>query len=148
MIDMATGLSIEPPAPWSARAAISQPIPGARPHSSEPAPKAAKPAWNKRRRPTRSAVDPASTRKLASTRVYASTVHCKPATEACRSRRMAGSATLTIEMSITTTAMLAQQIASTRDRRRWLGSGMRVPSAGAARDRRRGLWVTAYDARI
>jgi hypothetical protein len=35
--------------------------------------------------------------------VYASTVHCRPDTEARRSRRIAGSATLTMEMSITTT---------------------------------------------
>ena len=37
MIDIATGLSIEPPIPCSARAAISQPSVGARLHSSEPA---------------------------------------------------------------------------------------------------------------
>ena len=90
MIAIATGLSIVPPTACSARAAISQPMPGARPHSSEPSPKAARPTWKTRRRPTRSAVDPASTRKLASTRVYASTVHCRPDTEACRSRRIAG----------------------------------------------------------
>ena len=102
MIAIATGLSIVPPTACSARAAISQPMPGARPHSSEPSPKAARPIWKTRRRPTRSAVEPASTRKLASTRVYASTVHCRPDSEACRSRRIAGSATLTMEMSITT----------------------------------------------
>jgi hypothetical protein len=68
-IDIATGLSIVPPAPCSTRAAISQPMPGASPHSSEPRPKAARPAWKTRRRPNRSAADPASTRKLASTRV-------------------------------------------------------------------------------
>jgi hypothetical protein len=118
MIDIATGLSIVPPVACSARAAISQPVPGARLHSSEPRPKTARPIWKTRRRPARSAVDPASTRKPASTRVYASTVHCRPETEVCRSRRIAGSATLTMEMSITTTAMLAQQIVSTRNRRR------------------------------
>jgi len=83
-IAIATGFSIVPPAAWSTRAAISQPMPGARPHSSEPIPKAARPIWKTRRRPTRSAVDPASTRKLASTSVYASTVHCRPDSEACR----------------------------------------------------------------
>jgi hypothetical protein len=67
-------------------------------------------------------VDPASTRKLASTRVYASTVHCRPDSEVCRSWPIAGSATLAIEMSITTTITLAQQIASTRNRRRRLSS--------------------------
>ena len=118
MIAIATGLSIVPPAACSARAAISQPMPGARPHSSDPSPNVASPAWKIRRRPTRSAVEPAGTRKQASTRVYASIVHCRPDTEACRSPRIAGSATLTMEMSITTTTMLAQQIVSTRSRRR------------------------------
>lgn len=124
MIAIDTGLSIVPPTACSARAAISQPMLGARPHSSEPSPKAARPTWKTRRRPIRSAVDPASIKKLASTRVYASTVHCRPDTEACRSRRIAGNATLTMEMSITTTTTLAQQIASTRNRRRWLSSGI------------------------
>jgi hypothetical protein len=73
-------------------------------------------------------VDPASTRKLASTRVYASTVHCRLDIGACRSWRIAGIATLTMEMSITTTRMLAQQIARIRNRRRWLSSGIRVRS--------------------
>src|ERR1019366_1887000 len=58
----------------------------------------------------------------------APTVHCRPDTEACRSRRIAGSATLTMEMSITTTTMLAQQIASARNRRRRLSSGTRPRS--------------------
>ncbi len=115
---MATGLSMVPPAACTARAAISQPMPGARLHSSEPSPKAARPTWKTRRRPTRSAVAPASTRKLASTRVYASTVHCRPDSVACRSRPMAGSATFTMEMSITTTKMLVQQMARTSHRRR------------------------------
>ena len=68
-IAIATGLSIVPPTACSARAAIRAPMPGARPHSSEPSPKAARPTWKTRQRPTRSAVEPASTRKLASTRV-------------------------------------------------------------------------------
>jgi hypothetical protein len=55
-------------------------------------------------------------------------VHCRLDTGACRSRRIAGSATFTMEMSITTTRMLAQQIASTPSRRRWLSPGIRVPS--------------------
>jgi len=126
-IASATGLSIVPPAACSARAAISHPMLGARPHSSEPIPNTARPTWKTRRRPTRSAVDPASSRKQASTSVYASIVHCRPDTDACRSRRIAGNATLTMEMSITTTTMLAQQIASTSNRRRRLSSRPRSP---------------------
>ncbi|GAA1313326.1 hypothetical protein Psi02_56970 [Planotetraspora silvatica] len=121
---------------------------GARLHSSEPSPKAARPTWKIRRRPTRSAVDPASNRRQASTRVYASTVHCRPDTEACRSRRIAGRATLTMEMSITTTTMLAQQIASTRNRRRWLSSGMRGPIGGLLRIVGEVFSATDHDARI
>jgi hypothetical protein len=37
--------------PCSARAAISRPMPGARPHSSGPSPKTARPTWKIRRRP-------------------------------------------------------------------------------------------------
>jgi hypothetical protein len=67
-IATATGLSMVPPTACSARAAISQPMPGASPHSSDPRPKVARPAWETRRRPIRSAADPASTRNPASTR--------------------------------------------------------------------------------
>ncbi|GAA4521195.1 hypothetical protein GCM10023191_099230 [Actinoallomurus oryzae] len=49
-------------------------------------------------------------------------VHCRPDIEACRSARIAGSATLTMEMSMTTTIMLVQQIARIRRRWRWLRS--------------------------
>ena len=51
MIDMATGLSIEPPTAWSARAAINHLRLGARLHSSEPAANSSRPAWKVRRRP-------------------------------------------------------------------------------------------------
>ena len=68
-IDMATGLSIVPPRPCSARAAMSHPMDGARLHSSEPAPKRPSPTWKVRRRPTRSPVAPASMRKHARTSV-------------------------------------------------------------------------------
>ena len=69
MIDIATGLSIEPPSAWSIRNATSQPRPGARLHSRDPTVNAARPVWKVRRRPIRSAVDPDSIRKLASTSV-------------------------------------------------------------------------------
>src|SRR5262245_48993493 len=144
-IAIATGLSIVPPTACTTRAAISHPMLGARPHSIEPTPNPARPIMKIRRRPYRSAVEPASTRKLASTSVYASTVHCSPDTGASRSRRSAGSATLTMEMSITTTRMLAQQIASTRSRRRWLSSVISVRSGqvvGADGSRQHPLYAT------
>ena len=55
------------PAAWITRAAISAATPGARPHSSEPAPKTARPATKSRRRPTRSAHRPAGTSTAAKT---------------------------------------------------------------------------------
>lgn len=69
MIDRATGLSMLAPRPWAMRKAISQPRLGAREQASEPAVNRASPAWNTRRRPIRSAVDPASNMKAATARV-------------------------------------------------------------------------------
>ncbi len=75
MIDMATGLSIEPPTACTMRNTTSQFRSGASEHSSEPRVKATRPAMNTRLRPIRSAVDPASISSEASTSVYASMVH-------------------------------------------------------------------------
>ena len=69
MIDMATGLSIEPPTACSTRAAISSPSEGASPQSSEPSENTTRPIWNTNRLPIRSAVEPASMSRLASTSV-------------------------------------------------------------------------------
>ena len=67
MMDIATGLSMDPPMAWSMRKAISQPRPGARLHRADPTVKVARPIWKTRRRPTRSAVAPDSISRLAST---------------------------------------------------------------------------------
>ena len=67
MIDIATGLSMDPPMACSMRNATSQPRPGARLHSAEPAVKVARPTWKTRRRPILSAVAPESISRLAST---------------------------------------------------------------------------------
>ena len=69
MMDIATGFSIEPPTAWTIRNATSQPRPGATLHSSEPSEKIARPVWKVRRLPIRSAVEPASISRLASTSV-------------------------------------------------------------------------------
>ena len=118
MIDIATGLSIEPPIACTTRAAIRNPRLGAMPHSSEPIENTARPTWNTSRRPIRSAVDPASISRLASTSVYAEIVHCNPETEACSARWIEGSATLTIVVSRPTISRLIQQMPRTR-RRLW-----------------------------
>ena len=132
MMDMATGLSIEPPTACIIRNSTSQPSPGARLQSSEPSVNVARPVWKVRRRPTRSAVEPDSIRRLASTRVYASTVHCRPETDACRSCWMDGSATLTIVLSRPTMSRLMQQIARISALRRLLSSRPAIPAAGPA----------------
>ena len=130
IMDIATGLSIDPPTAWIIRNAISQPRPGARLHSSEPTVNTARPAWNVLRRPIRSAVDPENIRRLASTSAYASIVHCSPDTDACSSRPIDGSATFTIVLSRPTMNRLMQQMPST-SRRRWrLSSGTAVHLAG------------------
>ena len=67
--DQATGFSIDPPMACTARKAISQPVLGARLHSSEPRPKRPSPVWKVRLRPIRSPVDPPSMSRLASTTV-------------------------------------------------------------------------------
>ncbi len=69
MIDMATGLSMEPPTACRARKPISQPAPGARPHSSELSENSDSPVWNTSLRPKRSASEPDSTSRQAITRV-------------------------------------------------------------------------------
>src|SRR5690242_12068701 len=119
MIDIATGLSIEPPIAWSTRAAIRAAGVGATAHSSEPSENTSRPTWNTRFRPTRSAVEPASMSRLARTRVYASTVHCSPDSEEPRERWMAGSAMFTIVASSPTIRRPVEQITSTSSRRRF-----------------------------
>src|SRR4051794_31348596 len=113
MIDIATGLSIDPPTACSARNATSHSTVGARLHSSEATVNTPRPAASTRLRPSRSAVEPASINRLASTTVYASTVHCSPETPACRSPPSDGSATLTAVMSRPTMNRLMQQISRT-----------------------------------
>ena len=68
--DREAGTMRPAPAAWMTRAAISAATPGATPHSSEPRLKAASPAMNSRRRPTRSAHRPAGTSTAAKTIVY------------------------------------------------------------------------------
>ena len=65
MIDMATGLSIDPPTACSTLAAMSQPTPGARLHRMDPPVNTTRPAPKIGLRPTRSATDPLSRSRLA-----------------------------------------------------------------------------------
>ena len=54
------------------------------------------------------------------TSVYASIDHCRPLSEACSPRRIAGSATLTMVESVPTISRLMQQMARISHGRRWL----------------------------
>jgi hypothetical protein len=67
MMDMATGLSIEPPMAWTIRKTISHCRLGATLQRSELRVNSESPTWKVRLRPKRSAVDPESMRKLANT---------------------------------------------------------------------------------
>ena len=69
MIDIATGLSIEPPTACRTRNATSSSTFGARLQSSEASENTTRPATKTRLRPSRSAVEPESISRLASTSV-------------------------------------------------------------------------------
>ncbi len=122
-IARATGLSIEAPMPWTARAATSTPTEGAIAQSSEAAPNTIKPIRNTRRRPNRSASAPEEIRRPARTRVYASTVHSRLRVPTPRPCPIAGRPTLTMVVSRPTRNMLRQQTASTVQRLRALRTG-------------------------
>ncbi len=66
-IDSETGVSMDPPRPWSMRSAMSDPVFGASEHSSEPMLNPARPTRNTRFLPSRSAVEPASIIRDATT---------------------------------------------------------------------------------
>ena len=66
MIEIATGVSIEPPIPWMTRKTTSQPRFGDSAHSNDPSMNMTRPMRNTRLRPTRSAVDADSMRSDAS----------------------------------------------------------------------------------
>jgi hypothetical protein len=87
------GSSAAAPAPCTARAAMSQPMPGALAHAAEAAVNTAIPPSSMRRSPIRSPSAPAVSSSAASGSVYPSRTHCAPAMELPRSWRMVGMAT-------------------------------------------------------
>ena len=107
---------IAPPSPCTARDAISIPSDCASPHASEASVKSATPTMNTRRRPSRSAARPPSSRKPPNAIEYAVITHCRFSREKSSARPMDGSATLTIETSrivmknaVATTARIRQR---------------------------------------
>src|SRR3954466_946340 len=79
--------------------------------------KTIRPAMNMRRRPSRSAMRPPSTRKPPKVSVYAFTTHDRSSWEKCSAWPIEGSATLTIEASRTTTNCAAARRTSASQRR-------------------------------
>ena len=69
MIASEPGVSSAPPTPCSTLAAMSTPMPGARPHSAEDSANHTTPMRNTRRRPRRSPSEPPSRISPASVRV-------------------------------------------------------------------------------
>ena len=69
MMDIATGLSIEPPTACTMRKTTSVVWLGARLHRRDPIEKTTSPTTKVRLRPKRSAIDPESMSRLASTSV-------------------------------------------------------------------------------
>ena len=95
-------MTMAPPIPWAARAAISTPIEGASAAAAEAEVNRTSPMMNMRRRPKRSPSAAPVRRKTAKVSVYAFTVHSSCSIVAPRSVRITGSAVETTRLSSTT----------------------------------------------
>ena len=102
MIERAAGETIAPPSPCAPRATSSMPSDCESPQISEAAANSAMPAMNSRRRPSRSARRPPSSRKPPNISVYAFRTHERLCSEKPTSSLIVGSATLTTVASRTT----------------------------------------------
>src|SRR4051812_7110797 len=115
--ERAAGDSSAAPRPWTARAEISHTSFWARPPAREAPANRMRPAMNIRRRPSRSAMRPPSSRKPPKVSVYALTTHDRLSWEKSRALPMDGRATLTMEASSTTTNCAAASRTSASQRR-------------------------------
>ncbi len=95
-------------------------MPGANPHSAEPAANTTSPARSFRSAPIRSPSPPADSSSPANTTVYASTTRCSPETEAENCRPGEGGATFTIVASTITMNQPKQTAATGRGSKRVL----------------------------
>ncbi len=96
MIDSAAGDTIAPPNPWNPRATSSSASDWETPQTSDATENSAIPAMNSRRRPSRSASRPPSSRKPPNISVYAFRIQERLCSENPTSRLIVGSATLTM----------------------------------------------------
>ena len=90
------GISMAAPSPWTARKAMSQPAPGAKPHAADATVNTAIPATNMVRGPSRSPSRPAVMTRTASTSAYALSTQSTSSRDACSLSIMFGIAMLTI----------------------------------------------------
>ena len=107
-----SGVTIAPPIPWTARAAISASIEGASAAAADAAVNRLSPTMNMRRRPKRSPRAAPVRRKTAKVSVYAFTVHSSCSIVASRSVRITGSAVETTRLSSTTMNSATEVIAN------------------------------------
>src|SRR5215216_2926234 len=112
MIDSTCGVMGAAAAPWKARAAMSVAGVGASPPASEASVKPASPVRKARRRPTTSPSRAPVTTSVANAIVYMATTSCSWASEACRSARRLGVATIRIDASIEAIACPASTMSS------------------------------------
>ena len=103
---------IAAPMPWTARAELRKTMSVASAQAPEARVKIERPMVKSRRRPRRSASEPAVSTTLASASVYASTTHCRPDRPVSRSSAMRESAVFTTAMSSISIAVAAQTTAS------------------------------------
>src|SRR6516225_58369 len=120
----AAGAISAAPTPSTARAAISAPAEPASPQASEAAVNTAAPMIKTRRRPSRSASRPPSSKNPPNASAYALSTHCRPTGENPSPRWIAGNASVTIDPSMTTSNWASKISPSARPRCR------ACPSAG------------------
>ena len=94
-----SGVTIAPPSPCTARAAMSASTEGASAAATDAAVKMPSPITKSRRRPKRSPSAAPVRRKTANVSVYAFTVHSRSSIEAPRSVRITGRAVVTTRLS-------------------------------------------------
>ena len=123
MIDSAAGETIAAPSPCTARATISQPSDWAIPPANEATENSTSPSMNMRLRPSRSESRPPSSRKPPKVSVYAFTTHDRLVREKWSAAPIDGSATFTIDASITITNCTIASSSSARFLARGVYSG-------------------------
>lgn len=130
--DKAAAASTAAARPCTARAATSAGPLGASPPAREATEKTVRLAMNMRRRPSRSASRPPSSKSPPKVSTYALTTQDRPPWDRPSARPIEGSATLTIEASRMTMKSAIASTASAIHRRRYTTAGVRARRAATA----------------